>query len=79
MTSFLKYMKHENHKVTRAQFEENLALKLNDASFLADITPLLSEGYAWEPVRRGPSQGSVDRAPARGALEGRSLGACKAE
>jgi predicted nucleotidyltransferase component of viral defense system len=47
--AFLRYMDHEGNKATRAQFEENLALKLQDKEFLADISPLLSAGFAWEP------------------------------
>jgi hypothetical protein len=42
-------MKHEGHQVTRAQFEENFALKMDDSQFLADISALLADGYAWEP------------------------------
>lgn len=49
VATFTKYMEHGGHKVTRAQFEENLALKLGDAQFLGDIGPLLAPGYQWEP------------------------------
>ncbi len=42
-------MEHEGHKVTRARFEENLALKMEDPAFLADISPLLTANYYWEP------------------------------
>jgi len=45
----LHYMDHEGHKVTRAQFEENLALKMEDPDFLADISPLLVAEHTWEP------------------------------
>jgi len=47
--TFAKYMDHEGNSVTRAQFEENLALKLADPRFMADISPLLAPGYAWDP------------------------------
>lgn len=47
--SFTKYMAHEGHSVTRAQFEENLALKLEDPRFMADIGPLLAPQYQREP------------------------------
>lgn len=53
VTAFLKYMEHEKHEISRAQFEKNLALKLADDEFLADISPLLSEGYKWEPEPEG--------------------------
>ena len=51
--AFLRYMEHGGHQVTRAQFEENLAFKLKDPSFLADIGPLLSDGYSWKPAEEG--------------------------
>lgn len=46
--AFSAYMDHEGHKVTRAQFERNLALKMRDAQFVADIGPLLAAGYEWD-------------------------------
>jgi predicted nucleotidyltransferase component of viral defense system len=49
VAAFLKYMEHEGHKVTRALFEENFALKLQDPNFLADISPLLAPEYHWDP------------------------------
>jgi len=45
--AFMAYMEHGGHNVTRAQFEENLAAKLDDPQFSADIGPLLAPGYAW--------------------------------
>ncbi len=42
-------MEHEGHKITRALFEENFALKLRDPDFLTDISPLLAPEYHWEP------------------------------
>lgn len=38
---FGRYLAHGGHRVSRAEFEENLASKLEDAAFLADIRPLL--------------------------------------
>jgi predicted nucleotidyltransferase component of viral defense system len=49
VAAFLKYMEHDGHKVTRAQFEENFALKLRDPEFMADISPLLAPEYEWDP------------------------------
>lgn len=46
---FLKYLKHDELTVSRAEFEQNLADKLDDAEFLADISPLLAPEYQWEP------------------------------
>jgi len=47
--TFAKYLEHDGHNVTRAQFEENLALKLEDPEFMADISPLLAPTYVWDP------------------------------
>ncbi|MDE3017314.1 MAG: nucleotidyl transferase AbiEii/AbiGii toxin family protein [Pseudomonadota bacterium] len=47
VSSFLKYMEHEDNRITRAMFEKNLAAKLQTPPFTADITPLLASGYAW--------------------------------
>ncbi len=38
---FLHYMEREGHKVSRAEFEKNLSAKLKDATFAADVSPLL--------------------------------------
>ena len=43
---FEDYMKREKATITRTLFEKNLELKLNDSSFLADITALLSPELA---------------------------------
>ena len=46
--AFSEYMKREDHRVTRALFERNMAGKLDDAAFAADIGPLLAAGFAWD-------------------------------
>lgn len=46
--AFSEYMSRDGHKVTRAQFEKNLARKLHDPEFAADIGPLLSAGFTWD-------------------------------
>lgn len=46
---FTKYMEHDKLAVSRAEFEQNLADKLADPDFLADISPLLAPEYSWEP------------------------------
>jgi predicted nucleotidyltransferase component of viral defense system len=38
---FLHYMAQEGHKVSRAEFEQNLFEKLDDPKFIADIGPLV--------------------------------------
>jgi predicted nucleotidyltransferase component of viral defense system len=45
---FSAYMDHGGHRVTRAQFEENMDAKLRDAQFTADIGPLLAAGFSWD-------------------------------
>jgi len=45
--SFRHYMEHEGHKVSRAEYEENLIKKLNHPLFTQDIGPLLTAGSAW--------------------------------
>jgi len=42
VSCFLRYMEHERHTVTRAEFEMNLLEKLDDPRFLGDIGPLLA-------------------------------------
>lgn len=62
---FQKYMEHEDKRVTRAQFEQNFALKLKDPQFMADISPLLSDGYEWDPEGVAPVVSSqlIERLP----------------
>lgn len=38
---FTKYMEYEEHKISRAEFEQNLLEKLEDPVFIEDIGPLL--------------------------------------
>lgn len=45
---FLRYMKHEGHKVSRAEFEQNLIGKLDDPTFVADVGPLLIADTAFD-------------------------------
>ncbi len=63
--AFLEYMKQEGHKVSRAQFEKNLAAKLHDPEFAADISPLLSEGFTWDIQTAAPlvSRELIERLP----------------
>ena len=48
VAAFSEYMHREGHRVTRAQFEENIAAKLRAPQFIADITPLLVSGLSWD-------------------------------
>jgi len=44
---FNAYIKRGGHKVTKTQFRENVALKLQDKNFTSDISPLLASGFEW--------------------------------
>ena len=46
--TFAAYMKHGEHGITRALFEQNMHQKLTDPQFTADISPLLANGYSWD-------------------------------
>ena len=50
VAAFLEYMVRDGHSITRAQVEQNLALKMRDGPFLADLSPLLATGEAWDPI-----------------------------
>ena len=47
MTAFREYMDRDGHRVTRAMFERNLAGKLGDPQFGADMSALPRQGYGW--------------------------------
>lgn len=47
---FLKYMEHEGHTITRAQFEQNLHGKQKDPAFMNDIAPLLSDTIQYDSI-----------------------------
>ena len=46
--AFIQYMARSRQPVTRALFERNLAGKLCDPQFSADISPLLVGGHRWD-------------------------------
>ena len=48
---FQRYMEHDGLRVTRTQFEENLAEKMADDAFLRDVPPLLASGITYDPHR----------------------------
>lgn len=45
---FVEYLSAEGHSVSRAELEANLAGKLQDPVFLADLQPLLAPGITWD-------------------------------
>ncbi|MGH8681873.1 MAG: nucleotidyl transferase AbiEii/AbiGii toxin family protein [Burkholderiales bacterium] len=69
---FLRYLEHGGLRVSRAEFEENLAAKLADEVFLRDLPPLLGVGISHDPaaafaqVREVLLSRLPERAPRRG-------------
>ena len=51
VAAFSEYMSRDGHRVTRAQFEKNMAAKIHDPQFHADISPLLAGGHKWDVGR----------------------------
>ena len=47
---FQEYMAQEGDPVSRAMFERNLAGKLGDGQFNADMSALLRPGFEWRPA-----------------------------
>jgi hypothetical protein len=54
---FLRYMKHEDASVSRAEFESNLLEKLADPVFTEDISPLLVLGEHPSPALQPKNAG----------------------
>lgn len=54
VSAFLEYVKRGGHKITRAQFERNMAEKLEDPVFTADISALIADGFAWDIEKAAP-------------------------
>ncbi len=48
--AFREYMDRGGGPVTRAMFERNLAGKIGDAQFNADMSALLRPGFEWRPA-----------------------------
>jgi predicted nucleotidyltransferase component of viral defense system len=48
---FGRYMDHEGRRVTRAEFEDNLAEKIVDDVFVSDVPPLLAPGVSFDVAR----------------------------
>jgi hypothetical protein len=52
---FGRYLEHEGHHVSRAEFEESMAGKMRDPSFHGDIEPLLAARVQADALERGTS------------------------
>jgi hypothetical protein len=65
VAAFSEYMNRDGLRVTRAQFETNIAAKLDDPEFAADIGPLLASGFAWDLKAAAPVVSSrlIERLP----------------
>ena len=50
VSAFRQYMDRDGHRVTRAMFERNLARKLGDPQFDADMSALPRQGFEWRPA-----------------------------
>ncbi len=50
ITCFTRYLENDGHRVTRRQFPDNLADKVEDNVFLKDVPPLLALGVAFDPA-----------------------------
>lgn len=60
-----EYMSRDGRRVTRAQFEKDMAGKLRDPGFAADIGPLLAAGFRWDSKTAAPIVSSrlIERLP----------------
>lgn len=56
--TFLAYMEHGGHRITRELYEDNLEKKLVDAQFNADISALLANGYTWNIEKAAQTVGA---------------------
>ncbi|HVB33795.1 MAG TPA: nucleotidyl transferase AbiEii/AbiGii toxin family protein [Patescibacteria group bacterium] len=65
VAAFSEYLRKEGLRVTRAQFEKNIAAKLDDPEFAADIGPLLASGFTWDIKTAAPVVSSrlIERLP----------------
>lgn len=65
VAAFSEYMIRDGHRVTRAQFEKNIAGKLGDPEFTTDIGPLLAAGFDWNIMTAAPIVSSrlIERLP----------------
>jgi len=65
VTAFRECMGREGAAVTRAMFERNLAGKVGDAQFNADMSALVRPGFEWRPEKaaRSVSEGLIPLLP----------------
>ena len=46
----VRYLEHEGHRVSRAEFEQSMAGKMRDPTFHADLEPLLAGAVAYDAI-----------------------------
>ena len=54
---FERYLEHEGHRVSRAEFEANMAGKMRDPVFHGDLDPVLAIGSLQEKATYDPQAG----------------------
>ncbi len=47
---FTSYLEKDGRRVTRAEFDANVAEKIEDRLFISDVAPLLAGGVSFDPV-----------------------------
>ena len=50
VSAFQTYLGQQGLKITRAEFEKNLAAKAQNKAFLEDVKPMLATGVTYDPV-----------------------------
>jgi predicted nucleotidyltransferase component of viral defense system len=67
VTTFMTYMDHGGHAITRMVLEENMRQKLRDPQFAADIGPLLAHGHTWDMEKAADtvSKALIQRIPSK--------------
>lgn len=50
---FSRYIEKEGRRITRPEFELNLAEKIHDKTFVSDVQPLLALGVSFDPIAAG--------------------------
>ncbi len=71
---FERYLENDGRRVTRTEFEENLAKKIEDKVFLGDVPPLLAFGVSFDPAvaQERVQEAFLSRLPEGGSKKNRS-------
>jgi len=60
---------HGGHKVSSAEFEQNMEAKLRDTQFSNDIGPPLAPGFEWDTARAAARMRSQFQTSDAGSFE----------